>query len=583
MRTTICAGTAFLLAFAAFGQPVIGKRSIRSVAPTSVGSGLARGSAFRITGNGLGPFDVVQAGTPYPTELAGTQVMLTSQDGSAQVEAILTEVGAFEIHAILPSSTGPGDYLLEVRTEAGKSKSIAIRVSQQNPGIVTTTNINGGLASAEVLGEVPARLRMTAPAHPGATLSILAAGFGPIAASDHEAPEEQALLENAELVIAGRALPVRYAGRYPGKAGFDRLLVDLPDDEQLALGCYVPVSLRTGDLVSNAAFIAIAGRGADICDPGGALSLEALRALDSGQPVVIPGFDISDSATEFSFEGETYEMHSRSAAGAFYAYDRFALESGAAWPAGMMPNRQGCSVVTLENTGDDVDTVEVSGLDAGRVLTLVGPAITEYSLDRTPTIAYTGGLGGAIPVLPGLGSWEAAARAMRGQARRQPTRPVIAPELPPGPYTLTGAGGEVIAAFTAAIELSTPIQWTNKASVQEIDRQNPLSILWTPGPAQDLVTVTGLAIGPVPGASKAIGRLFVCQAPADHGGLTVPAEILALMPPTGGVDDSMAFLSILHTNTPPNGLFRAPLVAGGESEQGRLDFSFSTQKSVTFH
>ncbi len=582
MRSIVWAGSALFLTLAAFGQPVIGKRSIRSVAPTSSESGLARGSAFRITGEGLGPFEAVKAEMPYPTELAGTRVTLTKQEGGAQVQAILTEVGAFELHAIVPSSAEPGDYLLDVRTEACQSKAIAIRVAQQNPGIVTTTGVNGGLASADVLGEEPTRLRMTAPAYPGATLSILASGFGPITTSDSEAPEEQHLLENAELLVAGRALPVRYAGRYPGRAGFDRLLVDLPDDEQLAQGCYVPVSLRFGDHVSNAAFVAIAAPGADICDPGGALTIEALRAIDDGQSVVIPGFDIADSATEFSFEGDTYEFHNRSAGGAFYAYDRYVLESGAAWPAGTMPSRQGCSVVTLENTGADVEVPEASGLDAGRVLTLAGPAATEFALDRTPTIVYTGDLGGSIPILPGLGSWEAAARAIRGQARRQPTRPVIAPELPSGPYTLTGTGGEVISAFSAAIELSTPIEWTNKASVQDIDRQNPLEILWTPGPAQDLVTVTGLAIGPVPGASKAMGRLFVCQAPADRGGLTVPAEILTLMPPTGGSEGSMAFLSILHSNTPPNGRFRAPFVAGGETEDGQLNFTYGTQKSVTF-
>lgn len=583
MRRTFRALSALFLAMAAFGQPVIGKRSVRSVAPTPIESGLARGSAFRVTGDGLGPFDVVRAEMPYPVELAGTQVILTSIDGRAESLAYLNEVGAFEIHAIVPSSTEPGDYSLEVRTAAGRSQAVLVRVSQQSLGIVTTTGVNGGLASAEVLAGEPQRLRVTAPAHPGATLSILAAGFGPTTMPDNEAPTGEGILMDAELLVAGRAIPVRYAGRYPGMPGFDRILVDLPDDEHLPLSCYVPVSLRAGGQVSNAAFLAIAAAGSGICDPGGALTSDALRAIDEGQSVVIPGFDITDSASEFAFEGETYEFHSRSAGGAFYAYDRYALESGAAWPAGMTPGRAGCSVVTLESTGGVIEAPEVSGLDAGRILTLGGPAGTEFLLERQPTIIYSGDLGGSIPILPGVGAWEARARAMSGQIRRQASRPVIASELPPGLYTLSGAGGDVVAPFSASIDLSTPIQWTNKASVHDIDRQNPLSILWTPGPAQDLVTVTGLAIGPVPGASQAMGRLFVCQAPADRGSLTVPAEILALMPPSGGVEDSMALLSVLHASTSPNGLFRAPLVAGGESEQGRLEFSYSTQKSVTFH
>lgn len=583
MRRIVWAGSALLLALTAAGQPVIGPRSVRSVAPTSAGSGLARGSAFRITGNELGPLDAVKAELPYPTELAGTQAVLVSADGGSEIQAFLSEVDAFELRAILPSTIEPGDYVLEVRTEAGKSRAVAVHVSQQSPGIVTTTSVNGGLASADVLGESTQRLRMTAPAHPGATLSILAAGFGPISAADNEEPAEQGLLDNAELLVAGRALPVQYAGRYPGRPGFDRLIVAVPDDDQLALGCYVPISLRVGDQVSNAAFLAIAEPGADICDPGGALSVEAVRAIDGGEIAVIPAFDITDSASEFAFEGDTYEFHSRTAGGAFYAYDRFLLESGAAWPTGTTPNRNGCSVVTLETTGGDVETPDLSGLDAGRILTLGGPAGAAFALDRQATIVYAGDLGGSIPVLPGLDGWATQARAMQRQARqRQTARPVIAPGLLPGAYTLTGDRGEVIGAFSAAIEVSTPIQWTNKAAVDSIDRQNPLSILWTPGPAQDLVTVTGLAIGPVPGASRAMGRMFVCQAAADSGGLIVPAETLALMPPTGGSEDSQGFLSLLHSNTLPNGVFRAPLVAGGETEFGQLGFTFGTQKNVTF-
>lgn len=577
---------------ALFGQPAIGKRSIRPAAPTAVSAGLARGAAFHIVGDQLGPLDSIQAEMTYPYEIAGVKVFLKNKDTGAEVLTLLAQVGAFEIHAIVPSSTEAGPYLLRVETPDGTSEEVDVQVADRVMGIVTTTNVNGGLAAADVLvpDAEPQRLRLTASAHPGSTLSILAAGFGPIESPDGEAAPEQNLLEGAELLVGGVAVPVRYAGRYPGKAGYDQILVDLPEAD-LPLGCTVPVSLRAGDQVSNAAFLAIAGAEESLCDAQGALSPEAIQAIDEGQQVVVPSFGITDSATSFDFDGQTVEFHSRAASGAFYAVGSYELESGLAFVNAPLQPQNGCTVVTLENTEGDEMPAEASGLDAGDPLHFDGDAGAQFQLDRQPTMIYSGDLGSTIPVLPGMFGLEGKARNMIRQARLAAARkakgrnvdfPSIPQELTPGTYTLSGTGGTAIDAFSATIDLAAPITWTNRADINDIDRNNPLDVYWTPGPDADEVTVTGIAIGAVPDAPKALGRLFTCQAPASAGALTVGADILQLMPVTGGSEDSMGLLSVLQTNTPANGTFKAPLVGGGETQYGHIGYTYGGQKSVNF-
>ncbi|WP_321476092.1 hypothetical protein [uncultured Paludibaculum sp.] len=591
MSKTVWAWCAFIGVSAAFGQPAIGKRSIRPAAPTASSAGLARGSAFHVLGDQLGPLDPVRADMPYPTEIEGVKVILRNKDNGMEVRALLSMAGAFEIHGVVPSSTEPGAYLLRVETPGGTSGEVDVNVSDRVIGIVTTTNLNGALAAADILvpDADPQRLRMTVPAHPTSTLSILAAGFGPISSADGEPAQEQNLLEGAELLVGGVAIPVRYAGRYPGKSGYDRIVVDLPESG-VPLGCYVPVSLRVGEQLSNAAFLSIAGPEETICDAHGALSPEAIQAIDAGQQIVVPNFQITDSATSFDFGGEPIEFHSRAANGAFYAYSSYELESGAAF-IGATQNVNGCSVVTLEGGSDDYEPLEASGLDAGDILNLNGDAGAQFPLDRKPTLVYTGDLGSTVPVLPGTFSLEGKARNMIRQAKAASARkaprphadfPVIPQDLTPGTYTLSGTGGTAIDAFSATVDLGAPITWTNKQAIDGIDRTNPLEITWTPGPEIDVVTVTGLAIGPVPDAPKALGRLFTCQAPASAGGLTVGADILQLMPVTGGSEESMGLLSVLQSNTPPNGRFKAPLVGGGETHYGQIGYTYGGQKSVNF-
>ncbi|MGJ5815514.1 hypothetical protein [Paludibaculum fermentans] len=592
MSRTVWAWCAFIGVSTVFGQPVIGKRSVRPVAPTASAAGLARGSAFRILGDNLGPLDTVKAEMPYPTEIDGVKVILKNKASGTEVQAYLSLAGAFEIQGVVPSAAEAGASTVRVQTNAGTSSEIEVNVADQVIGIVTTTNLNGALAAANIVrpDADPQRLRLTAPAHPGSTLSILASGFGPINTSDGDPAVEQPLLEGAELLVGGVAVPVRYAGRYPGKAGYDQILVDLPETG-LQLGCYVPVSLRSGDKLSNAAFVSIAAADQPICDAGGALTPEAIQAIDEGRQVVIPGFEITDSATEFEFGDESIEFHTRAASGAFYAYSSYELESGLAFLNGSVQNLNGCSVVTLEGSSDEYEAAEASGLDAGQILKFNGQAGAQFELERQPTIVYTGDLGSSIPVLPGMFSLEDKANNMIRQAksaavkqagRRRADFPVIAQDLTPGTYSLIGTGGTAIDAFSATVDLGAPITWTNKQAINDIDRGNPLSIVWTPGPDADIVTVTGLAIGPVPGAPKALGRLFTCQAPASAGGLTVGADILQLMPVTGGSEDSMGLLSVLQSNTPPNGRFKAPLVGGGETEYGKIGYTYGGQKSVNF-
>jgi len=561
MRSLIC--FAFVLtASALVAQPVIDGKGVRSAAATPAVSGLARGTAFIINGSGLGPADnFVKTNPPFPQELAGTQVRVIGKDTDVSFDVYITDVSSRRVRAILPSQVPAGEYQLVVVTPEGVSEPAPLLVVESNPGIVTTTGFAGGLAvaSAHPADDVPYLVKFTSPARPGQRVVIEAAGFGPIGTPDNEVAPEQPAFDAAEVLINGLAAPVVYAGRHPEKPGFDRIVLDLPASE-LPEGCFVSVTFRTGDVISNPAALAIANPGDETCIHPAGISPDGLRKIDSGDVIVTPSFDLSDLAFEMSYEGQTFEFHTRSAGGGFYQYDSFALESGYQPNGSLTVN--GCSVYTVSGEDQEFSPLDINAVDAGRELLLTRNGQRLLTLDRQPGNTYTADLGGGLPSIPGF--------------------PSAPSPIQPGSFTLQGQGGTVIDPFVGLLEVSNPVTWTNKDTVNEISRLDPLTITWTAGLARDLVTITGFAGVQDPETEKTRGAAFTCSAPADRGHITVPADILRLMPVTRNVENGAGFFSFLHSSQPPNGSLQAGLVAGGKTEAGAISFTFGTQKTASF-
>src|SRR5262245_18971650 len=67
--------------------------------------GIAQGALFAITGTGLGPDQLQQAGFPLPTSDGLGGITVQVYVAGSTVSAIMVYVSATEVGAILPSST----------------------------------------------------------------------------------------------------------------------------------------------------------------------------------------------------------------------------------------------------------------------------------------------------------------------------------------------------------------------------------------------------------------------------------------------------------------------------------------------
>ena len=76
------------------------------------------------------------------------------------------------------------------------------------------------------------------------------------------------------LSIGGQSASIQYAGRTPCCSGVDEIVATVPNN--VPLGCWVPLVVNAGGVVSNTATMAIAAAGAASCDDSGSpLSLLA--------------------------------------------------------------------------------------------------------------------------------------------------------------------------------------------------------------------------------------------------------------------------------------------------------------------
>jgi hypothetical protein len=152
---------------------------------------------------------------------------------------------------------------------------------------------------------------------------------------------------------------------------------------------------------------------------------------------------------------------------------------------------------------------------------------------------------------------------------------VVNPALTAGTYTLSGAGGTDVGKFTASVTLGTPLAITGGLPIA-ITRASGLQLAWTGGNPSDTVTILGLA-GQTTGAGTTAvveATAFRCTTTAGQGGIRIGADILSQLPAVTSNALSngtgLAVLQVLSSVNPTtsNGLFTAPLTAGGSITGG---------------
>jgi len=386
-----------------------------------------------------------------------------------------------------------------------------------------------------------------ASAQSGDIITAWATGLGPVSGPEDTVPASFPNFADVEVFVGTQAAKVIYAGRSGCCVGLDQISFDVPSGLS---GCYVPVAVRSGGIVSNFVSIAIQGSGGACSDTAPTLPVSVMNKAMAGQslnaaalaagPVSVMrglGFDVHlylaaqlskllhtpVSELEVAMLLRAAQTHNQR------ALARAILKYGAAWKAldpraraavqtllsekqegavadfgqfnspavvaqalgGLFPSQGTCTTLPPE-----LGARSASGLDAGNSLALSGPA----------------------------GSWTLApSRAGEYQALFGST--LVGPNLPSGTYSLTSAGGAGVSAFSAALHVGGSVVWSNKAAISAIDRNQPLTVTWSGGTIPGYVLVGGYV------DSNTVGLVgFICSEDTAKAAFTIPSFILSLLP-----------------------------------------------------
>jgi uncharacterized protein (TIGR03437 family) len=528
-----------LLAFVVFALPCLAQTPfVFSVSNSaSYSPVIAQGSLFVVFGFTLGPSQLTKA-TAYPLslQLAGTSVSVVAGGNTFNCPMIYTSFG--QVAAILPSNTPAGSALLRVTFNGRASFAESIQVGAAAFGIYSVNSSGAGpgvFTSAEYAAK-----SFDSPAHPREILILWGTGLGPISGADAVAPPTTPF-PGVEVFVGNIPAPVTYAGRSGCCAGVDQIAFEVPNT---VAGCFVPVAVRSGGVVSNFVTLAIHASGPCADTPPGPLT-QFMSAAVAGKPlkvgtialgpvgtlqtagfsftqriaqrlsallhVQVPEVDVKTMANAYrttntrelrqlvskygitagQITGEVRQVLKSAAAidqlGAAAAFGAF-RNLAEIFPqlASNFPTAGTCTVTT----GFPQQRAESAGLDAGALLTVNGP-LGRVVLQRISNGQYLSN-----------GDFQSGT-------------------LPAGTYTVAGTGGADIPPFTTQLNIPTVLAWTNKSAVASVDRAQPLTFTWTTGSG-------GFVL--IGGAADDQNAIFLCVEENGKGSFTVPPFVLSALP-----------------------------------------------------
>ena len=279
IRTVVLALLASVPALAQDRPPVIAPYGVvhgASYQPLGAqfGGFVAPGSIFILKGAYLGPDELVAGSAPFglrlPDAPGGTEVHVRSLETGELMQAAIVHAWAFQVAALLPERFPLGDAEAQVWYEGRASEPAAFPVVRSYPALFSSNQVGSGrgiIQNYEASGELPLN-GLTRSARPGQHVILWGTGLG------------DARRQDVQASIAGRSLSLEYAGPAPGLPGVDQLNLRLPDDLD-AIGCYVALRLKMGEVLPGQVSIAIAPDGGPCEHPWG-LSAERLAEIEAG-------------------------------------------------------------------------------------------------------------------------------------------------------------------------------------------------------------------------------------------------------------------------------------------------------------
>ena len=497
----LLSGTAIAMAQAQ--QPTITAAGIQnsgSYAPSGLpNAAIAQGSLFVVKGTNLGPItlQIVQAYPLTPT-LAGTSISVTVNGTTTR--PLMYYTSAKQLAALLPSSTPVGTGTLTVTYNGQTSETSPITVAASSFGIYTANATGTGLglitnASFQLIDP-------TAAANPGEVLIIFGTGVGPTS-GDETGPASALTLApvTVDVIVGGKSATIYGAARAPQFSGLDQIAFAVPAE---VTGCFVPVTVRIGNVYSNYVSLPIAATGRTCSDASG---LGLITATPTG---VVSIGSINLSRTNFSITagGVTSNSTTDSGLASFFRYP-FSDYTSAANPF-QLSTYGSCTVFTFRgpSIGFPGITANPITLDAGPSLKVNGPGgaktLTKDSFLYTATL---------------------------GNSNSNPGAPTVGPlYLNKGAYTVTGTGGADVGPFTATLNVPDPLNWTNSGSITNLNRAASQLITWTGGDPTGNTYIYGSSIAGT--SSNSVGAEFICVEKTSAQQFTIPSAVLLSLPVT---------------------------------------------------
>ncbi len=502
-------------------QPILYSRNTynaASYAPVGLpNAAIARGSVFSVFGENLGPAQSPALAFPLSSTLGGVSISVT-QSGVV-TQALPIYVSAGQINAILPSTVTAGLATLRLTYLSQKSNAVTIQIANSSPGIFAVSS--GGYGPGVLYNYVSASSQpinsLVAPAVPGQVVTIWGTGLGPVKFPDNVAPTPGNVATPVTVTIGGQPATVTYSGRAPCCAGIDQIVATVP--KSAPLGCWAPVSINAGGVVSNTTTMAIAAPGATSCvDPGNPLS-KLVRTPGTQAFIDLEQFnDIEniDTATPIKQALE-------------YLYSRFYTRPNSPFnfdPYMSYPPAGTCLV--HQTSGDSSIT-----------LSLRGALPASASLSPQPNQTYNNGTQSlSIPPTDPLYASIVGGTVDSTSFGLNPLGAGASFTIDPG-----GANQAVL-----AINPEPPPSWTQPNGILVVPRNAPLALTFTPG---DSAAPTAILIYSYAASTNSTVEVQ-CLAPPGANTFTISADTLANLPSSHRlIDGSYAnlFFGTLELNT----------------------------------
>lgn len=528
--------------------PVIYNRAVLNAAsfmpPRLPGGAIAQGSIFSIFGARLGPGSPVQATSfPLGTTLGGTSIAITQ--GATTVNAIPLYVSATQINAIMPSNAPVGAASMRVKSGAFQSNPMRVVIAPTAFGIFTATGtgLGPGILLNFIAQDNQPINSTNIPAKPGQIMTLYGTGLGAVP-NDTVAPSAGNLPAKTEIFVGGVPATPLYSGRTPCCAGLDQLVFAIPDNAPQ--GCWVPVNVRTaGSVVSNFVSIAITSDGgpclradsplANAGKVGGVVSLRVTTREDVGTRAPIDVTGDYAAAVGFQATAPAFPFH----------------------PILSPPPPGTCTVYTVKGDllrGDTLPGTIPNGsmpLNLGAGFMLKGPAGVKM-LQNIFTPSPLQYLGGSV-------------------SNNLFNNTLY---LTPGSYTVNNVTPGDAGSFSASANMPQPLTWTNRDQTVIVNRSQPLNVSWSGGSGSNVIIV-GFGVD-LPTDSTTV---FGCVAPDGATSFSIPAMVLANVPPTR--PNPLQSKSVIYLGNSPSSSTDAAFNSSG-LDTGFVAFRYLTGKTVLF-